>query len=103
MIAPGARLVVPDFGEREACEAAARGYLGTAYVEFADGRRFGLVFYDPVRLQQDLVSETEDGRPFLAAPGLVIVTEVTMGIMQAAVSRLLSEGYFNRFVPQSGA
>ncbi len=96
-----ARLVVPDFGEREAFEAASRGYLSTAYVEFEDGRRFGIVFYDPVRLQQDLAAEADEGKPFLAEPGLVIVVEVTLENMQAAVERLLLEGYFGHFIPKS--
>jgi hypothetical protein len=96
-----AKLVIPGFGESEAFEAASRGYLSTGKVELPDGRRFAVVFYDITRLQQDLASEAEAGRPFLAEPGLVVVQEVTLENMQAAVDRLLREHYFDHLMPES--
>lgn len=96
-----ARLIIPDFGEREAFEAASRGYLSSAHVELQDGRRFGVVFYDPVRLAQDLASEAAEGRPFLAERGLVVVAEVTMENMKTAVEQLARGGYFDHLVPES--
>ena len=77
-----ARLVLPNFGDREADEANSRGYLGSAYVQLEDGSRVPVVFYDIGRLGQDLASEAESGHPFISAPGLIVLTEVTLSNME---------------------
>ncbi len=84
------------FGEREAYEAEARGYLGYAAVEL-NGCRIPVVFYDPVRLQQDLEEEAVSGNAFIAEPGMIVVTAVTKENMESAVTKLFKEGYFNSF------
>ena len=66
------------FDAMAAHDAEARGYLGYAAVELGDGRRYPVVFYDPVRLQQDLEVETGEGRAFIAEPGRIVVPEVTL-------------------------
>ena len=87
------------FDERAAFEAEARGYCAGVSVEFEDGRRFPVVFYDPVRLAQDLQDETEAGYPFISEPGLIIVADVTRANMEAAVAKLTRESFFDSFVP----
>ena len=42
------------FDDRAAFEAENRGYWGHSYVEFSNGRKCPVVFYDAVRLAQDL-------------------------------------------------
>src|SRR5262249_36571587 len=42
------------FDEAAASDAESRGYLSYAFVESRNGTRYPVVFYDPVRLQQDL-------------------------------------------------
>ncbi len=86
------------FDAMAAHDAEARGYLGYAAVELGDGRRYPVVFYDPVRLQQDLEVETGEGRAFIAEPGMIVVPEVTLFRMQEAVLRLSQVGFFNSFV-----
>ena len=85
------------FGEREAYEAEARGYLGHAVVELETGQ-VPVVFYDVVRLQQDLEEEGAAGRAFLAEPGLIVVESVTKTNMEAAVARLHEESFFDSFL-----
>ncbi len=82
------------FDEAAAYDAEARGYLAYASVELSDGTRYPVVFYDPVRLQQDLEVEVGEGRAFIAEPGLIIVPEVTLARMQAAVEHLSRIGFF---------
>jgi hypothetical protein len=84
------------FGEREAYEAEARGYLASAVVELETGQ-VPVVFYDLVRLKQDLDEECAAGRAFLAEPGLIVVDSVTMTNMEAAVLRLHEENFFESF------
>lgn len=85
------------FGEREAFEAEARGYCGYAVAELADGAAIPVVFYDAVRLRQDLETMTEHGRPFIAEPCLIVVASVTLENMELAIERLAEEGFFEPF------
>jgi hypothetical protein len=91
------------FDERAAHEAEARGYRAGVYVEFDDRRRYEVVFYDPVRLVQDLKDEVDEGNPFISAPGLIILPDVTLSNMQAAIAKLVRERYFESIVPCAAA
>ncbi len=91
------RLSLPQpFGEREAFEAEARGYLSHAVVQLPEGS-VPVVFYDVVRLGQDLEEESKAGLPFIAEPGLIVLESVTRANMEAAVERLFDEGFFEHF------
>lgn len=85
------------FDEREAFEAEARGYLGHVIVELADGARIPVVFYEPVRLGQDLEEEAKFGNPFIAEPGMIVVEAITLDNMEEAVGKLFQEGFFDSF------
>lgn len=86
------------FDERTAWEAEARGYFGCAAVRIGSDV-FPVCFYDPVRLQQDLESETQQGRAYLADPGLIVIPEVTLLRMKEEVENLFLEGFFSSFHP----
>jgi len=97
-----AKLVfMPEMDERSLAEARDRGYLSHVFVEIDGIQLIPLFFYDPVRLQQDMQSEAENGRPFIAYPGMIVIPEVTRQAMQQAIENLLQEGYFDYFVPMS--
>lgn len=85
------------FSERDAFEAKASGYRSHVWAELPCGDRYPLVFYDPVRLSQDLEEESRAGTAFIGEPGLVVIPEVTRELMEAAVYRLHQEGYFDAF------
>jgi hypothetical protein len=87
------------FDEREAYEANARGFRGHVTVEFETGERFPLSFYDPVALQQEVQNGMKWGYVCVAEPGMVVLPEITIANMCAAVARLVTEGYFNYFRP----
>lgn len=84
------------YDERLAFEAEARGHLGGVTVELADGSRHRVFYYDPVRLQQDLNTEADLGRPFIAEKGMIVLKAITLENMQNAVDQLAKEGYFQR-------
>lgn len=86
---------VRDFSEREAAEARDRGYLSHVLVEIDGSRLYPVVFYDPVRLQQDVDESARHGRPFVADPGMIVLPDVTIEAMQQAVQQLCQEGYFD--------
>ena len=89
------------FDVREAAESRDRGYRGHVWVEFANGERYSVVFYDPVRLQQDLDDEVKEGNPYVAEAGLIVVPEVTKENMEKAVCLLAEEGFFESLRPAS--
>lgn len=90
----------PDwFDERAEWEAEAKGWLAGVVVQLADGSRYPVSFYDPVRLRQDLEAETNQGRPYIAEPGLIIVPEVTARAIHQAIQLVVVDGYFQHLKP----
>ena len=87
------------FDEREEAECRDRGYRSHVWVELANGDRYPAVFYDPVRLRQDLETEFKAGNPCIGEPGLIVVPEVTRKNMEKAICRLVVEGFFESFRP----
>jgi hypothetical protein len=92
----------PDwYDQRAEYEASCKGYLPDTVVLLADGTRFKLYFIDPVRLGQDLEADTEQGRPYLAEPGMVVIPEVTTEGIRKAVAGLFRDGLFQHLKPVS--
>jgi hypothetical protein len=92
-----ARLIFEGgFDDLDAFNAQVAGYRGAVVVELNDGSRYPVVFYDAVRLQQDLEEEAKQGEPFVAEPGMIVLVEVTLENMKKAVARLQKQGYFCR-------
>lgn len=83
------------FTDLDDFNAIGAGYY-SAIVQLDDGSRYPVCFYDPVRLQQDVAEEAKQGTPFVAEPGMIVLTEVSLENMKTAVSRLQHQGYFNR-------
>ena len=93
---PRVKLVfLHPFDELAAHEARDRGYLSYVSVELEDGSRYPVVFYDPVRLRQDLEEVTKLGHPCVADPGMIVIPEVTMEHMSKAIAILAEEGFFS--------
>lgn len=92
-----ARLIFEGgFDDLDAYNALGAGYRGAVVVELDDGSRHSIVFYDAVRLQQDLAEEAKLGTPFIAEHRMIVLTEVSLENMKAAVNHLHRAGYFAR-------
>jgi hypothetical protein len=87
------------FDERTQEEARARGYLSHVQVQLDNGNRYSIVFYDTVRLKQDLEEEVKLGLAFIAEPGMIVLEDINLESMQAAVDRLDQEKFFESFIP----
>jgi hypothetical protein len=85
----------PGWDDRDDLEAPARGYRSHAWVELDDGQRYPLTFYDVTRLSQTLDDDCAAGRRFFAEPGLIVLPEVTLANIEAAVRTLVAEGFFD--------
>lgn len=88
------------FDERAQFEARSAGYLSDVLVKLPDGSSYPVVFYDCTRLAQDLEYEASSGRMCVADPGMIVLPEVTLANMQAAVERLTAEGFFKALQPR---
>lgn len=87
------------FDERAQYEAKARGYLSHAMVQQSDGTTYPVVFYDTVRLAQDLEYEVSIGKMCVADVGMIVLPDVTLENMRIAVNKLTDEGYFKGLKP----
>jgi hypothetical protein len=93
------KLILPDgFDERAAQEMGWKGWISVV-VEVSDGSRYPVYFSDPVRLQQDLTMEAEQGKPWFAEPGLVIIPHVTLDAIERTIDGLWQQGFFASLRP----
>lgn len=81
-------LVLPEWvDDIHAGEVEAKGVLRGAVLKL-DGRSLDLVFYDPVRLAQDVLEEHRAGRVFFYEERLVVVPSVTRAHMESAAGEI---------------
>lgn len=66
------------------------------------GGRVDVFLYSPIRRAQDLESDTKAGYPYVGEPGLIVVPEVTLPYMEAAVEQSYKRRYFEHFVHSDG-
>src|SRR4051812_8570693 len=89
------RVVFPDYyDERGEWEAQEKGWLQGVEVRFLNGDVYPVFFYDPVRLAQDLETDTKHGRPFVAHPGMIVIPEITREAILDVIGKLVDEAYF---------
>ena len=87
------KVIFPSgFDERAIVEMEAKGWISVV-VEDVDGARYPIYFSDPIRLQQDLAAAVEQGTPWFAEPGLVIIPSVTIEAIGRTVVGLWRQGF----------
>lgn len=87
------------YNDRVEAEMTDKGYLPGVVVELADGPRYELTFYDPVRLGQNAERMTAGGSPMIVAINTVVVAEVTPAAIESAVEFLVLQGYIRHLKP----
>jgi hypothetical protein len=70
-----------------------KGWLSVC-AKLENGHRYTLSFIDPTRLQQELEDSVQEGKPYFAEPGLIILPEVTVEAVEDAVQTLQKQGFF---------
>lgn len=89
------RLVLPEwFDDRVLFEMPYKGFF-VAEVELEDKSHYILNFYDPIRLNQELDDNISLDKPYFAEQNLIVVPEVTLEHINAALQYLWRSGYFN--------
>ena len=94
-----AQVVFPGSGdERMYIEMSSKGWI-SATVHLSNGVKYEVYFSDPIRLKQDLEANIQYGKPYFAEPGLIVLPEVTIEAIHAAVNSLVVEGFFTSLLP----
>lgn len=94
------RLVFPEgFTDRDAWEMERKGFV-YAFLECDDGRRYQVMFIDPVRLAQDIEATLQSGQSYYHEFGQVVVPEVTIPALTKIIPHLVEEGYLERHLPE---
>lgn len=93
------RLVFPEgFTDRDEWEMERKGFV-YAFLECKDGRRYQVMFIDPVRLTQDVEATLQSGQSYYYESGQVVVPEVTLAALTKIIPHLVEEGYLEQHVP----
>lgn len=94
---PSAKLVLPS--DLTLDEAAERGYISRVLVELEPDRLYPVFFSTPGRLAGELAESAKHGEPFIVETGMIVVAEITLANLEAAVTQMVAEGYFDYMVP----
>jgi len=86
------------FDEYDQADVRNRGYLEHVQVLLKDTHLYSVTFYAPVRLGQELEDKGKFGDKFIAEPGMIVIPEITLDNMQAAINKLEKRGFFNHLV-----
>ncbi|MBX9622207.1 MAG: hypothetical protein K2X82_00175 [Gemmataceae bacterium] len=89
----------PGFDDRAEYEMEMKGHLCGGGVEFPDGRRYPVTFFDPVRLSQELEVLTGRGEPAFIEPGLVVIPGVTRDGIRRSLPELVRQRFFDHLRP----
>src|SRR5881275_1241475 len=93
------RLIFPEgFTDRDEWEMERKGFV-YAFLECEDGRRYQVMFIDPVRLAQDIEATLRSGQSYYYEFGQVVVPEVTIPAITKIIPLLVEEGYLERHLP----
>jgi hypothetical protein len=94
------RLVFPEgFTDRDAREMERKGFV-YAFLECEDGRRYPVMFIDPVRLAQEIEATLQSGQPYYYEFGPIVVPEVTIPALTQIIPHLVEDGCLERHLPE---
>jgi len=87
-----------EFDEKKVSDALAGGHLSGVFVLLPNGNKYPISFYDLKGIRQK-ISASKDRKKYVADIGLIVISEITIKNLQAAVEDLYEVGHFNNFVP----
>jgi len=98
------RLVLPagEEGEYALAYMQMKGFLGVGIVETEDGQHYAVFFATPWRITQELsasASRATGAKPCFVEHGLIVIPEVTVESMEAALKYAWEDGFFDGLKP----
>jgi len=95
--APVHTLIFPDYFEDEGWIYESKGYFADITLHFAD-KIYELMFYDPVRLSQEINGELQR-QIFFLERNLIVIPAVTRQHMEQAVAQLIAHRRITELLP----
>ena len=93
------KLILLDWQEGDDWLLKSKGWFCHNFVELANGNRYRVCFYDSVRLGQELKDNDQNGKPFFIEDALIVLTEVTLENMKAAIIEAEEQKFFESLKP----
>jgi hypothetical protein len=88
------------FNERDEWEMERKGFV-YAFLEYKDGRKYSVMFIDPVRLRQDIQDTLQSGSSYYFERNMVVLPDVTMNEIQNIIPDLIRNGFLLNREPES--
>ena len=76
-----------------------KGWFCHNVVELANGNRYQVCFFDKIRLVQELAYLEKQRKPFFIENALIILSEVTIENMKAAILEAEKQKFFETLKP----
>ena len=93
------KLILLDWQEDDDWLIKSKGWFCHNHVELINVNRYQVCFYDKVRLGQDLDDNQRNGKPFLVEDALMVISEITIENMKAAIVEAEKQGFFENIKP----
>ncbi len=88
------KLILLDWQEDDEWLIRSKGWFCHNQVELSNGNRYQICFYDKARLGQELDDNVKNGKPFFIEDALIILSEITVENMKAAITEAEKQGFF---------
>ena len=93
------KLIFLDWQEGDETEINRKGWFCHNVVELANGNRYQVCFFDKIRLVQELNYWEEQGKPFFIENNLIVLSEVTIENIKAAILEAEKQKFFENLKP----
>jgi len=93
------KLIFLDWQEGDEIVINQKGWFCHNVVELANGNRYQICFFDKVRLVHELNYWEEQGKPFFIENALIVLSEVTIENMKAAIREAEKQKFFENLKP----
>jgi hypothetical protein len=93
------KLIFLDWQEGDEIVINQKGWFCHNVVELANGNRYQVCFFDKSRLVHELNYREGQGKPFFIENALIVLSEVTIENMKAAIIEAEKQKFFENLKP----
>lgn len=93
------KLILLDWREGDDIEIPQKGWFCHNLIETADGNRYQICFFDLARLNGELKANETNGKPFFIEDALIVLSEITIENMKAAIKEADRLKFFEKLKP----
>jgi hypothetical protein len=93
------KLIFLDWQEGDEIVINQKGWFCHNVVELANGNRYQICFFDETKLAHQLSCWKEQGKPFFIENALIVLSEITIENMTAAIMEAEKRKFFEKLKP----